>query len=56
MIISQWLTRDVAFGDMPSGVYGVTKIQNLYDFLYAKGVYSEKGCFRRLDVWLRLQM
>jgi hypothetical protein len=35
-------TRDVAFEDMPSGVYDVTKIQNLYDFLYAKGVSSQQ--------------
>jgi len=41
--------RDVAFEDMPSGKYGVPHIQELYDFLYAKGIESqidalEVGC------------
>jgi len=41
--------RDVSFEDMPSGKYGVPHIQELYDFLYAKGQESqidalEVGC------------
>jgi len=34
--------RDIAFEDMPSGEYGVPHIQDLYDFLYAKGITSQR--------------
>jgi hypothetical protein len=34
--------RDVKFEEMPSGKYGVAHIQELYDFLYAKGTESQK--------------
>ncbi len=35
-------SREVSFDEMPSGEYGIPHIQELYDFLYEKGVSSQQ--------------
>ena len=36
------MTADMPIEDMPSGVYAIGAIQNLYDTLYAKGIQSQQ--------------
>ncbi len=48
-VVDPVATRDITFEDMPSGVYDIPAIQNLYDALYSKGTASmrdalEVGC------------
>ncbi len=49
IVINPVADKNIAFEDMPTGVYDIPVIQDLYDTLYAKGVASpqaalESGC------------
>ncbi len=42
VILQNNMSADMSVEDMPSGVYAVEVIQNLYDTLYAKGIQSQQ--------------
>ncbi len=43
IVVDPVANKDVAFEDMPTGVYDIVEIQELYDTLYAKGITSPQS-------------